>query len=117
MYESSPNLALQNQSQNISNMGGSSVEADITSDYGSDFTPDEEAILHGLLRHAPVAVNPTLILKDIEDNEKSRGARLPRVYTRCWQPSSECSPATTRKQRSRIAVEMPDNSHIPANGE
>ena len=51
------------------------------SDYGSDFTPDEEEILNALL-HIPEDNGPNrdpdLLLKDIEGEEGPRGARVPR---------------------------------------
>ena len=53
-----------------------------TSDYGSDFTPDEEEILNALLYPVPEQDdNPNsdsnLVLKDIEDEQGCRGARVP----------------------------------------
>ena len=53
-----------------------------TSDYGSDFTPDEEKILNALLYPLPEQDdNPNsdsnLVLKDIEDEQGHRGARVP----------------------------------------
>lgn len=55
---------------------------EVTSDYGSDFTPDEEEILNRLLLRGPEPDNPNtdpdLLFKDIEDNEGPRGAILPR---------------------------------------
>ncbi len=51
------------------------------SDYGSDFTPDEEEILRSLLQRAPPEqdnpiTDPDLLLKDIEDERTPRGARV-----------------------------------------
>ena len=70
----------------FSNEGGE-MEVAITdqqaefSDYGSDFTPDEEEILTGLLQQAPQEpdnpiTDPDLQLKDIEDEVTPRGARV-----------------------------------------
>ena len=54
--------------------------ADGYSDYGSDFTPDEERIVAGLLQPGFEADNPNqdpdLQLKDIEDYEGPRGLRI-----------------------------------------
>lgn len=54
---------------------------DDASDYGSDFTPDEEELLSGLISGAPEpdipAVLPELRLEDIDEDEGARGARLP----------------------------------------
>ncbi|KAL8697808.1 MAG: hypothetical protein Q9224_002135 [Gallowayella concinna] len=93
------------------------VEADATSNYGSDFTPDEEEILHGLLQEAPAAIladGLDLVLKDINDNESPRGARIPRM-SRYKQQRSRRSSIRTRKQRSHVALEVADdNSDISA---
>lgn len=45
-------------------------QQDGISDYGSDFTPDEEEILNGLLQQAPAGLTTDfdLLLKDIEDD-------------------------------------------------
>lgn len=54
---------------------------DDTSDYGSDFTPDEVELLSGLLYGVPESdlppILPDLRLENIEDNEGPPGARLP----------------------------------------
>ncbi|KAL8675982.1 MAG: hypothetical protein Q9186_007450 [Xanthomendoza sp. 1 TL-2023] len=95
------------------------VEADATSNYGSDFTPDEEEILHGLLQEAPAATladGLDLVLKDINDNESPRGARIPRM-SRYKQQRSRRSSIRTRKQRSHIALEVADDSNISAHVE
>ena len=56
--------------------------ADRNSDYGSDFTLDEEEILVGLLQQSPEVDNPIhepdLQLKSVEDNGDPQGVRLPR---------------------------------------
>ncbi|KAL8726277.1 MAG: hypothetical protein Q9166_006823 [cf. Caloplaca sp. 2 TL-2023] len=96
------------------------MEPDVASEYGSDFSPDEEEILHTLLQQAPAATlneNVDLILKDIEDNESPRGARIARMYTRRQHQLSGSNSITTPKQRSHIAVEMADNSNTLANVE
>ena len=56
-------------------------QQDGISDYGSEFTPDEEEILNGLLQQVPaeLVTDSDLLLKDIEDNEGPRGARVPRT--------------------------------------
>lgn len=53
-------------------------QQDGISDYGSDFTPDEEEILNVLLQQAPAGstTDLDLLLKDIEDDEGPRGARM-----------------------------------------
>ena len=72
-------------------MEGSILEQqDGISDYGSDFTPDEEEILNILLQQVPAKsiADSDLLLKDIEDNESPRGARFPRsVWCKGRNPS------------------------------
>ena len=58
------------------------------SDYGSDFSFDEETLLGSPLQQ-PTA-EPYLILRDIKDNESPRGARVPRVLGR--KKHSLCKP-------------------------
>lgn len=54
-------------------------DQDVVSDYGSDFTPDEEDILNGLLHQSPTGPDPdvNLLLADIEDDERLQTARVP----------------------------------------
>lgn len=55
-----------------------------SSDYGSDFNPEEEEALIELLSQVPLQVDaaPTFRLDDIEDHKSPRGAILPRRVTR-----------------------------------
>ncbi|KAI9830846.1 MAG: hypothetical protein M1819_005371 [Sarea resinae] len=55
---------------------------DASSDYGSDFTPDEETALNDLLSHLPPELDPeeqSFVLGDIEDDEEPMLAQVPRV--------------------------------------
>ena len=58
-------------------------QQDKFSDYGSDFSPDEEEILNGLLHQTqeqdegPIS-DPGLLLQDIKHEQGPRGARVPR---------------------------------------
>lgn len=95
------------------------MEIDVASEYGSDFTPDEEEILQSLLLQAPAARltdDHGLVLKDIEDNESPRGARVPRINTSHEQRLSGGSQIIDPKQASRYTVEMAE-SKLPASGE
>ena len=58
-------------------------QQDSFSDYGSDFTPDEEEILNGLLQSEPLypGLDSDLCVKDIEDEEYPRGAKVPALVT------------------------------------
>ena len=102
-------------------------EQDLTSDYGSDFTPDEEEILHSLLHTHGVKSETclNLLLVDKEDDKISHAARLPsrrpsheiqfKNRTATWQfyankkkvqigiEGHESSPATCRSYPARIS--------------
>jgi len=64
--------------------GIASTHKDEDSDYGSDLNSDEEVSLTELLQQAPVkqGTAPPLLLRDIEDNEGPKTARLPRALGR-----------------------------------
>ena len=68
------------------------------SDYGSDFTPDEEEILNGLLDQGPNVDNPNLDpeiqLENVEDDQGCQGIKIPR---RVWSQHEEA--------RARIEVD------------
>lgn len=77
------------------------------SDYGSDFTPDEEEILKGLLQRVPdngdnPTTDPDQRLKDIEDNEGPRGMRMPRRFGREQFVSENVSTDTPEKRMVTI---------------
>ncbi|KAL8854750.1 MAG: hypothetical protein Q9221_000533 [Calogaya cf. arnoldii] len=97
------------------------MENEIASEYGSDFTPDEEEILQSLLQQASA---PTLtdghglVLKDIEDHEGPRGARVPRFRTSHEQQQLfSRRQITDPKQASQHTVEAADNGELSANVE
>ena len=57
-------------------------QQDGVSNYGSDFSPEEEEILNGLLHQSPEQddgpnKDPDLLLQDIEHDQSPRGARVP----------------------------------------
>lgn len=86
-------------------------QQDVFSDYGSDFTPDEEEILNALLHHTSEQddspnTDPNLLLKDIEDEERPRGARVPH---RQGQQSQEYLPLPLSKTRVTIRLEGDNN--------
>ncbi|KAL8784253.1 MAG: hypothetical protein Q9213_004075 [Squamulea squamosa] len=96
------------------------MDIEVASEYGSDFTPDEEEILHGLLGQAPaptVTVDLDIVLKDIEDNESPGDAKIPLVYKRRRQQLSSDGQVTAQEPPPHTAVEMPDDSHPFANVE
>lgn len=86
-------------------------QQDEFSDYGSDFTPDQEEILNALLHQTPEQddgpnTDPDLLLKDIEDAEGPRGARMPH---RQGQQSQECPPLPVSKTMATIRLEGDNN--------
>lgn len=86
------------------------------SDYGSDFTPDEEEILKGLLQQAPLEsdnpiADPDLLLKDIEDERTPRGARV-RVLG--YEPHSV--PTITMEERATIQDDGDEDRDIATQG-
>ncbi|KAL8967914.1 MAG: hypothetical protein Q9183_002708, partial [Haloplaca sp. 2 TL-2023] len=87
---------------------------DEASDYGSDFTPDEEEILRILLQQTPptVATDPGLVLNDLEDNESPRGAKVHWLHVRQQQPGS--SQSSSQKHTPHLPIEVADDSVIPS---
>ena len=81
------------------------------SDYGSDFSTDEEEILNALLHETSEQGNdskrdPDLILKDIEDEENPRGAK---VLRRQCQQSQDHPQLSLRKTRFEIQLHGGNN--------
>ncbi|KAL9019361.1 MAG: hypothetical protein Q9185_003347 [Variospora sp. 1 TL-2023] len=95
------------------------MDHDVASDYGSDFSPEEEIILSALLhQQAPVPPHdhPGLILRDIEDDESPVGARIRPTYN--WRQHIRGNRRTSSKtQTPCLAVEVADDGSDPANVE
>lgn len=120
---------------------GQEKDQDDSSDYGSDFTPDEEVLLNQLLERAadqqtqqPVTpprqtapaeaaaqlsdLKEPLLVTDIEDNEIPHSARIPKVLGReAW------SPAAKRRQQHQpppkllsSPSEAPEHELLPISG-
>ena len=96
-----------------------SDQQDAASDYGSEFTPDEEEILNGLLQAPPApesSDNPItdseLLLQDIEGNEGPRGIRLP-VFLQHALSSSMRVPEVADK---RLQVQFDHSTEGSTNG-
>ena len=83
-------------------------QLDDSSDYGSDFTPEEEGILNELLSKLPPepSVDSTFFLTDIEDDEGPRGPRVPRVLGRERRSRPEDNPLQGLETSPGIAVEV-----------
>lgn len=95
------------------------MEHDVASDYGSDFTPDEEEILHRLLQPTPSThvQDPDLVLNDLDDDETLQGAKVHWMHVRQQQQKASSSPRPNQKQSSHLPVEMADNSTASADSE
>jgi hypothetical protein len=95
-------------------------QQDGLSEYGSDFTPDEEDILIGLLQQAPLSPStattiPDLQLKDIEDDEAPRGAKVLRRlgHERRSYDVGHMQPAVQEKRR--VTIQIDGDSSLPTN--
>lgn len=92
------------------------------SDYGSDFTADEEEILKGLLEQVPsheaslVERSPSLQLRDIEDDENPRGAKVLRRlgYERWSYGLPEVQ--TLEREKRMVRIQIEGDSSLSANG-
>ncbi|KAI4167800.1 MAG: hypothetical protein LQ343_006932 [Gyalolechia ehrenbergii] len=89
---------------------------DASSDYGSDFTPDEEDILSSLLAQAPATPREDsgLILTNIEDDESPQRARIPHAHEDYHQQSVRNSIA---EQTAYLPIEIADSSNPTADVE
>jgi exonuclease V len=68
------------------------AQTDAQSDYGSDFSPEEEQIVSRLLSgHIDIEDNP-ITLTNVEQNEAAHSLRIPRIFGN--QPKSPLFEAT-----------------------
>ena len=92
------------------------------SDYGSDFTADEEEILRGLLEQRPspaaslLEASPSLQVRDIEDDENPRGAKVLRRlgYERRSHNLPEVQ--TLEREKRMVRIQIEGDSSFSANG-
>lgn len=92
------------------------------SDYGSDFTADEEEILKGLLEEAPLhkanlpEASSSLQLRDIEDDESPRGAKVLRRlgYERRSYDLSEVQ--LLEREKRMVTIQIEGDSSLSPNG-
>lgn len=82
---------------------------DIDTDYGSDFSPEEELIVEQLLSRNPATEDDNPIVNDIEHHNAAQTLRLPRVFGR-----EERSPLF---QAARAAEEIAEQISKYAGGE
>jgi exonuclease V len=109
--------------QSPSDRFGPGFDGSSSSDYGSDFTPDEAELLYELLSKigadehttTEVAAQPVPAVTDIEDHEGIWGVRVPKVRGReQWSPLSQrmvqiqSSGATGQTERI-VRAEIGDN--------
>ncbi len=90
-------------------------QQDGVSEYGSDFTPDEEEILNALLSQSPQQDDgpnrdPDLLLKDIKDEEGPRGAKVSR---RQGQQSQGSPPLQLSK--TRVTIQLDGHNDLSEN--
>lgn len=93
------------------------MEVELASDYGSDFTPEEDEILQSLLQQGPAATlteGLDLVLKGVEDHEGPRGIRIPHFHIRHQWQSSGNHQVPSPKQASHLTVATADDSDPPA---
>ena len=92
------------------------------SDYGSDFTADEEEILKGLLEQVPShesnlpEASSSLQLRDIEDDENPRGAKVLRRLG--YEERSYDLPEVQLLEREKrmVTIQIEGDSSLSANG-
>ncbi|KAL9599207.1 MAG: hypothetical protein Q9219_003988 [cf. Caloplaca sp. 3 TL-2023] len=91
---------------------------DAGSDYGSDFTPDEEDILSSLLGQSPSTLqeDPALILKDLEDDESPQFAKIPRLQED-FQQQSVSTPLPDTRRKLYSSIKTADESNLSADVE
>ena len=85
------------------------------SDYGSDFSPDQEEILNRLLHQSPEQDDcpisyPGLQLQDIEHEQGPRGARVPRR-----QNQQDSGPFLSPLYENTFATQLNGDNHPSAN--
>lgn len=90
-------------------------QQDRFSDYGSDFSPDEEEILNRLLYYNPKqddgpVRDPDLILQDIEHETGPRGARVPRSQDQQIKDQS-----LLLLYQDNLAIQLDGDNNPPAN--
>ena len=75
------------------------AQGDEISDYGSDFTPDEEGILNELLLKIPNPHNaaPTLVIENLDCYGRPQGFRTPRMHGREKPKRTDSPPPSTPK--------------------
>jgi exonuclease V len=76
----------------IDGQAGLSIK-DGESDYGSDFSPEEEQIVSRLLSGQPVDIEDNPIVNDIEQNDAQQALRIPRFGREYRSPFFEAARA------------------------
>ncbi|KAI9809464.1 MAG: hypothetical protein M1827_006844 [Pycnora praestabilis] len=83
------------------------IVTDNGSDYGSDFTADEEEALHALLSNIPASYSAEepFALRAYEDDESPRTARMPRTLGREQRDPKELQLAEPQEVQSSVEIE------------
>ncbi len=86
------------------------IGADAGSDYGSDFTAEEEGLVNELLAKLPSKQDTVskLIVNSVEDDEEPPPARMPRILGR--ERRSRSGTPVTEIKGARASVEVEGNS-------
>jgi exonuclease V len=85
------------------------IQDDIESDYGSDFTPEEELIVAQLLSRNAVEDNP--IVNDVEHHEAEHTLRIPRTA------GDSLFPGSVLLQAAKAAEKVSEQINAAAGGD
>lgn len=92
--------------------------ADEASEYGSDFTADEEDILNGLLQGPSMLevvdnpiIFPELQSEDVENEAGAHGVKIPIWFQ--YAGSSKQKSGSVANQQLDILTELPANGKLP----
>ena len=92
------------------------------SDYGSDFTADEEEILKGLVEQVPsptaslLEASPSLQLRGIEDDENPRGAKVLRRLGYEQRNHDLPEVQTLEREKRMVRIQIEGDNSLSANG-
>ena len=86
------------------------------SDYGSDFTAEEESLVNDLLATLPTQTfeEEDLVVKEIEDDDRPRGARVARIlgHEKWSNAGSRAPPQVPDPSQARVALQIKGHSAV-----
>ena len=89
------------------------ADAETLSDYGSEFSPEEESILDGLLHAAPQVDNPNqdpnLQVKETEHDEGSHTIKLPRWMLEAVTDANQHLLSPSLQDKDRLSTVATDS--------